>query len=48
MADFLFHIFPNENFIDLCGIQDYDWLEDPSGYSIGGVGLYMKATDSLF
>ena len=39
--------FLKENYFELCGIQDYDWLEDPSGYSIGGVGLYMKGTDLI-
>lgn len=36
-----------ENFFDPCGIDDYYWIEDPSGNSTGGVGIYIPNKELL-
>lgn len=37
--------FLKENFFNYCGIDDFYWLEDPRGNSIGGFGLFLPGKD---
>ena len=39
--------FLRENFFEYCGIKDIYWAKDPSGYSIGGAGIYVAAKDLI-